>query len=184
MRPRALLGDREPMKEIGQSRYRLRCVRMRSRCGVRREGRRRIPGRGKKRAPRYSCGPVPEGRGESGILHSSRADDIGPPGPHILPRHVGRRAGRAAAPRGPLGGCHAICASASPGCRPCPGRGAGLRPGRAPRRRRGGQLRASSGKELWSYITGGAVQSSPAVAGGVVYVGSDIGKVYAFSLGG
>ncbi|MGA8492596.1 MAG: PQQ-binding-like beta-propeller repeat protein [Terriglobales bacterium] len=34
----------------------------------------------------------------------------------------------------------------------------------------------------WSYITGNQVHSSPAVANGVVYVGSDDGSVYAFSL--
>ena len=34
---------------------------------------------------------------------------------------------------------------------------------------------------LWSYITGNAVESSPAVVDGVVYVGSDDGKVYALS---
>jgi outer membrane protein assembly factor BamB len=34
----------------------------------------------------------------------------------------------------------------------------------------------------WSYTTGGYVWSSPAVANGVVYVGSWDGKVYAFGL--
>ena len=33
----------------------------------------------------------------------------------------------------------------------------------------------------WSYATGGAVQSSPAVANGVVYVGSDDWNVYALN---
>jgi outer membrane protein assembly factor BamB len=33
----------------------------------------------------------------------------------------------------------------------------------------------------WSYATGGAVQSSPAVANGVVYIGSDDFKVYALN---
>ena len=33
---------------------------------------------------------------------------------------------------------------------------------------------------LWNYTTGGSLASSPAVAGGVVYVGSKDGKVYAF----
>jgi outer membrane protein assembly factor BamB len=32
---------------------------------------------------------------------------------------------------------------------------------------------------LWSFTTGGAVDSSPAVVGGVVYVGSDDHQVYA-----
>jgi len=34
----------------------------------------------------------------------------------------------------------------------------------------------------WSYATGDFVRSSPAVANGVVYVGSDDGNVYAFGL--
>ena len=34
----------------------------------------------------------------------------------------------------------------------------------------------------WSYTTGGPVGSSPAVANGVVYVGSADNKVYAFGL--
>jgi outer membrane protein assembly factor BamB len=34
----------------------------------------------------------------------------------------------------------------------------------------------------WSYTTGGEVWSSPAVANGVVYVGSYDGRVYAFGL--
>jgi len=34
----------------------------------------------------------------------------------------------------------------------------------------------------WSYMTSGYVYSSPAVANGVVYVGSDDGNVYAFGL--
>jgi outer membrane protein assembly factor BamB len=43
-------------------------------------------------------------------------------------------------------------------------------------------LEASTGALLWSYATGGMVESSPAVANGVVYVGSDDGNVYAFGL--
>jgi outer membrane protein assembly factor BamB len=35
---------------------------------------------------------------------------------------------------------------------------------------------------LWSYTTGGYVESSPAVSNGVVYIGSGGGKVYAFGL--
>jgi hypothetical protein len=42
-------------------------------------------------------------------------------------------------------------------------------------------LNAASGAKLWSYTTGGAVVSSPAVVRGVVYVGSSDGKVYAIS---
>ena len=38
---------------------------------------------------------------------------------------------------------------------------------------------ATTGTKLWNYTTGGAVQSSPAVANGVVYVGSNDGNVYA-----
>ena len=37
---------------------------------------------------------------------------------------------------------------------------------------------------LWTAATGGAVRSSPAVAGGTVYVGSDDGKLYAFDAAG
>ncbi len=36
-------------------------------------------------------------------------------------------------------------------------------------------------KPLWTAATGGYVYSSPAVANGVVYVGSYDGKLYAFS---
>jgi mannitol-specific phosphotransferase system IIBC component len=36
----------------------------------------------------------------------------------------------------------------------------------------------STGAHVWNYTTGGGVYSSPAVAGGRVYVGSDDGKVY------
>jgi outer membrane protein assembly factor BamB len=43
-------------------------------------------------------------------------------------------------------------------------------------------LNARTGAKLWSYTTGGAVDSPPAVANGMVYVGSDDGKVYAFGL--
>jgi hypothetical protein len=43
-------------------------------------------------------------------------------------------------------------------------------------------LNAKTGAELWSYTTGGTVDSSPAVANGVVYVGLDDNKVYAFGL--
>ncbi|HEY8673711.1 MAG TPA: PQQ-binding-like beta-propeller repeat protein [Candidatus Dormibacteraeota bacterium] len=37
---------------------------------------------------------------------------------------------------------------------------------------------------MWTGTTGGPVDSSPAVANGVVYVGSGDGKLYAYSLGG
>jgi len=33
--------------------------------------------------------------------------------------------------------------------------------------------------KIWNYTTGGSVNSSPAVSGGVVYVGSDAGDLYA-----
>ena len=36
---------------------------------------------------------------------------------------------------------------------------------------------------LWTFPTGGAVESSPTLAGGVVYVGSDSGTVYAINAG-
>jgi eukaryotic-like serine/threonine-protein kinase len=48
-----------------------------------------------------------------------------------------------------------------------------------------GALRAASGQTgavLWTYQTGNAVVSSPAVSDGRVYVGSDDGSVYAFAL--
>jgi outer membrane protein assembly factor BamB len=38
----------------------------------------------------------------------------------------------------------------------------------------------TDGQVLWTGSTGGAIRSSPAVANGVVYVGSDDGKLYAF----
>jgi outer membrane protein assembly factor BamB len=37
---------------------------------------------------------------------------------------------------------------------------------------------------LWPAATGAAITSSPAVANGVVYVGSDDGRLYAFASGG
>ncbi len=43
-------------------------------------------------------------------------------------------------------------------------------------------LNARTGAKLWSYGTGGQVYSSPAVANGMVYVGSQDGKAYAFGL--
>ena len=42
-------------------------------------------------------------------------------------------------------------------------------------------LKAVTGAVKWSYTTGGPVVSSPAVAGGVVYIGSDDGNVYALN---
>jgi outer membrane protein assembly factor BamB len=42
-------------------------------------------------------------------------------------------------------------------------------------------LNASTGVKLWSYATGNAVGSSPAVAMGVVYVGSADSNVYALN---
>jgi hypothetical protein len=43
-------------------------------------------------------------------------------------------------------------------------------------------LNATDGSIIWSYVTGGSVKSSAAVANGIVYVGSDDLKVYAFGL--
>jgi outer membrane protein assembly factor BamB len=43
-------------------------------------------------------------------------------------------------------------------------------------------LNASTGSLVWSRTTGGWVESPPAVANGVVYAGSDDGKVYAFGV--
>jgi outer membrane protein assembly factor BamB len=40
-------------------------------------------------------------------------------------------------------------------------------------------LKAATGKKLWSFTTGGFVNTSPAVASGVVYVGSGDGTLYA-----
>src|SRR2546423_13230334 len=40
-------------------------------------------------------------------------------------------------------------------------------------------LKASTGAKGWSYATGGAVQSSPAVADGLVYFSSYDGNIYA-----
>jgi len=44
-------------------------------------------------------------------------------------------------------------------------------------------LRLSDGKQVWSYEIGQPVTSSPAVANGMVVVGSDDGYVYAFNAG-
>jgi eukaryotic-like serine/threonine-protein kinase len=43
-------------------------------------------------------------------------------------------------------------------------------------------LDAKTGAKLWSYTPGGEVYTSPSVANGVVYLGSDDGNVYAFGL--
>jgi outer membrane protein assembly factor BamB len=45
-------------------------------------------------------------------------------------------------------------------------------------------LNASTGALLWSYATGGTVSTRPAIANGMVYVGSNDNNVYAFSLTG
>jgi outer membrane protein assembly factor BamB len=45
-------------------------------------------------------------------------------------------------------------------------------------------LNAHTGALLWSYATGGGVTSRPAIANGVVYIGSYDNKVYAFGLTG
>jgi outer membrane protein assembly factor BamB len=42
-------------------------------------------------------------------------------------------------------------------------------------------LNASTGALVWNYTTGSEVKSSPAVAGGIVYVGSDDWVVYALN---
>ena len=42
-------------------------------------------------------------------------------------------------------------------------------------------LNATTGAKLWNYTTGGGVDSSPAVANGVVYVGSDDNNTYALN---
>jgi outer membrane protein assembly factor BamB len=39
-----------------------------------------------------------------------------------------------------------------------------------------------SGEEKWKFQTGGAVTSSPAISGGVVYAGSDDGYLYAVDI--
>jgi outer membrane protein assembly factor BamB len=45
-------------------------------------------------------------------------------------------------------------------------------------------LKAATGALLWSYATGGAIHSSsPAVANGAVFIGSEDGKVYALNAG-
>jgi hypothetical protein len=41
-------------------------------------------------------------------------------------------------------------------------------------------LDAVTGVIDWSWLTAGAIDSSPRVANGMVYVGSDDGRVYAF----
>jgi len=41
-------------------------------------------------------------------------------------------------------------------------------------------LNAGTGEEKWKYETGDKVYSSPAVADGIVYVGSSAGHVYAW----
>ena len=42
-------------------------------------------------------------------------------------------------------------------------------------------LDAPTGAELWSFTTGGVIQSSPAVADGVLYIGSEDNHVYALN---
>jgi outer membrane protein assembly factor BamB len=44
-------------------------------------------------------------------------------------------------------------------------------------------LDAVTGRVRWTRATGGAIASGPAVAAGVVYVGSDDNKIYALSAG-
>ncbi len=45
-------------------------------------------------------------------------------------------------------------------------------------------LDAVTGTLKWSYATGGPIVSSPAIANGVVYIGSTDDNVYAFHLPG
>lgn len=49
-------------------------------------------------------------------------------------------------------------------------------------------LDAATGVSLWTFTTGGTIDSSPAVAIGMVYIGSHDhklhGNLYAFGLGG
>jgi len=42
-------------------------------------------------------------------------------------------------------------------------------------------LNASNGSYIWSFATGGEIDSSPTISGGLVYVGSHDGKVYALN---
>jgi outer membrane protein assembly factor BamB len=42
-------------------------------------------------------------------------------------------------------------------------------------------LNASNGRKIWNYTTGAFVESSPAVAYGIVYIGSDDGNFYALN---
>ena len=42
-------------------------------------------------------------------------------------------------------------------------------------------LNAATGAYIWSYKTGGSIDSSPAVANGIVYIGSEDHKVYALN---
>jgi outer membrane protein assembly factor BamB len=43
-------------------------------------------------------------------------------------------------------------------------------------------MNASTGAQLWSFLTGSYVEASPTVVNGVVYEGSDDGTMYAFGL--
>jgi outer membrane protein assembly factor BamB len=45
-------------------------------------------------------------------------------------------------------------------------------------------INADTGSIRWTFTTGNQVVSSPTVANGVVYVGSDDSNFYAFHLGG
>ena len=40
---------------------------------------------------------------------------------------------------------------------------------------------AQTGEKLWSYTTGGSIISTPTIANGFVYVGSNDHNLYAFS---
>ena len=40
-------------------------------------------------------------------------------------------------------------------------------------------MNATNGQQLWNYTTGSAIDSSPAVVGGVVYIGTDDWNIYA-----
>jgi len=41
-------------------------------------------------------------------------------------------------------------------------------------------IEGKTGNILWKYKTGGHVVSSACIAGGMVFIGSDDGKIYAF----
>src|SRR3954471_8958654 len=104
-------------------------------------------------------------------------------------RLAGAAAGGRGPPRGGGGGC-ASCPpvwktatfgaiTSSPAYDPLPGQGGGrVFAGSADHHLYA--FNAREGGVLWTGTTGGPVHSSPTVSNGVVYVGSDDGKLYAF----